>query len=133
MTKLNNKGYLLVEIILAAGLAIGMAYFMTQITLKTKNRNDDLLVETLVSTDQGIIYNGIMKNVMDKGLELNDVYNKITFEGQKIKYGDKVITELTEYATFGNKIKDTTNNVIIIPITVKQLPDDNFDVIIYLN
>lgn len=133
MNKLNNKGYLLVEIILAAGLAIGMAYFMTQITLKTKNRNDDLLVETLVSTDQGIIYNGIMKNVIGNNLTIDNVYGKITIEGQKIKYGDKVITELTKYATFGSIIKDTTNNVIIIPITVKQLPDDNFDVVIYLN
>ena len=66
MNRLNNKGYLLVEIILASALAIGMGYFITQITIKTKNKNDDLLVTSLVSTDQGIIYNGIMKEITNK-------------------------------------------------------------------
>ena len=58
--RLNNKGYMLVEIILASAIAMGIAYFITDLTIKLKNKNDDLLVKTLVSTDQAIIYNTIM-------------------------------------------------------------------------
>ena len=50
--KLNNKGYMLVEIILASALAFGLTFFIIDLTIKLKNKNDDLVVETLISTDR---------------------------------------------------------------------------------
>lgn len=125
MKKLNNKGYMLVEIILAFVLAISITYFMTELVIKLKNKNDDLLVKTIVSTDQTIIYNTIMKDV-NKGTFSCD---KITIEGNKVKYGDKTFV-VSEYASIGNLVCDDTTDEtrIHIPINVKQIPYDNFDV-----
>jgi len=130
MNKLNNKGYMLVEIILAIGLAMGVGYFLIELTLKVKNTNDDLLVESLVKTDQGIIYNMIMKDIYDNGVTISDVNTKISVDTakNKIKYGSEVV-QITEYAQLGNK--QVSGNKIIIPITVKQLPNESFDVVIY--
>lgn len=139
MRKLNNKGYMLVEIILAVGLAMGIGYFLIDLTLKVKNTNDDLLVESLVKTDQGIIYNMIMEDVYNnKNADIDDIYNKIkitkiTESGKKdrykVEYDGKVVI-VTDYAVVGAKTKTTKK--ITIPITVKQLPDEDFDVLIYV-
>ncbi len=125
MRKLNNKGYLLVEIILASALAVGMAYFMIRLTINVKNKNDDLLVKSLTSTDQGIIYNYFMKKAATE--EIDEA--NIVIDNQQLKYKGEVVINLNKYAKFGNKSK--TNNYILIPITVEQLVDDVFDVIIY--
>lgn len=144
MRKLNNKGYMLIEIILAVSLAMGIGYFLIELTLKVKNSNDDLLVESLVKTDQGIIYNMIMKDVYKDILanpnieiDVGNIYNninikKVNEEDEKVRYrveykGQVVI--VTDYAVVGKKTRE--NNKITIPITVKQLPNENFDVIMY--
>lgn len=137
MKKLNNKGYMLVEIILAVGLAMAVGYFLIELTLKVKNTNDDLLVESLVKTDQGIIYNMIMKDVYNNSsiskstvndrIKTNkDVKNQVIYTDSA---GKEHVIIVSDYATVGtNKI---TGNKVIIPISVKQMPDENFDVIIY--
>ena len=138
MHNINNKGYLLVEIILASALAIGMAYFMIQLTMKAKNRNDNLLVKSLTSTDQGIIYNYFMKKIYS--YEKID-HNKITIDGTKkvLKYDGDVVINLNKYASFGDKkiinnqsIEGNTYDIIVIPITVKNLEDENFNIFIYI-
>ena len=126
MKKLNNKGYMLVEIILAFVLAIGITYFVTELIIKLKNKNDDLLVKTLVSTDQTIIYNTIMNDVY-KGTFSCD---KIEIDGNKFIYDGKIINVVSEYASVENMTcnDETDETSIHIPINVKQLPDENFDV-----
>ena len=57
---MNRKGYLLIEIILASAIAFGIAIFIFELTIKVKNRNDDLFVETQMATDQAIISNKLM-------------------------------------------------------------------------
>ena len=58
--KLNKKGYMLVEIILASALAFGLAFFIIDLVIRLKNKNDDLLVENLITTDKTIITNKLM-------------------------------------------------------------------------
>lgn len=130
MKKLNNKGYMLIEIILAVGLAMGIGYFLIELTLKVKNTNDDLLVESLVKTDQGIIYNMIMKDVYENANTFNNVKDKINVTGNRITYNDQTII-VTDYAKVEGKNIDETNKKITIPIKVKQLPDENFDIVMY--
>ena len=67
--KLNNKGYLIVEVILAGVLTFTMAYFLINLTLKIRNRYDDVNVETVMLNDKTVITNEIMGDV---------VYNEIT-------------------------------------------------------
>jgi len=134
MKKLNNKGYMLVEIILVSALAIGVGYFLIELTLKVKNTNEDLLVKSLVGTDQGIIYNMIMKDVYsNSSADIDYVKNKLEIDpaSNKIKYGTEFIF-VSEYAEVGNKVVDDTNKTITIPIKVKQLSNENFDVVIRL-
>ena len=61
MKKLNNKGYLTVEVVLASVIAFGLAYFLLNLTIKVKDKNDDMLVKTILINDKAIIENNIMK------------------------------------------------------------------------
>ena len=132
--RLNNKGYMLVEIILASAIAMGIAYFITDLTIKLKNKNDDLLVKTLVSTDQAIIYNTIMKDLYNtSGVNCNYVWNSFNIDINKNVFKN-VNTSFTnivsEYAQLGSLTCDLTDNILTIkiPITVKQLPDEDFSI-----
>ena len=127
MKHLNNKGYMLVEIILAFVLAMTLAYFITDLTIKLKNKNDDLLVKTLVAADQAIIYNTIMR----------DIYNSSDgFSCEKLSVDDNKFTYngfthiISDYATIGDdSCSGKGDNFILrIPLSVKQLPDDDFSI-----
>lgn len=124
MKRLNNKGYMLVEIILAFSIAMAIMYFITELTIKLKNKNDDLLVRTLTSTDQAIIYNIIMDNIYDGNASAFDCSNAtIDTANKKFTYNSKsvILNEYVDtYSCSGNKIT----------IGVKALPDYNFDVVI---
>ena len=63
--KLNRRGYVLVEIILASVIAFGIAYYMLDLTIKLKNKNDDILAKTLVKTDRAIIQNKLYKYISE--------------------------------------------------------------------
>ena len=131
-THLNNKGYMLIEIVLAMTIAMVVVYFITNLTIKIKNKNDDLLVKTLVATDQAIIYNAIMKDLYDTSTTFT--CSKINISGNTFKYGS-FTNIISEYATIGNMSCSVVGNKvnIKIPIIVKQLPDDDFSVNIVYN
>ena len=65
MKKLNNKGYMLVEIILAFVIMFGLIYFLMDLVINLKNKNDDLVVDTIVKTDQTIISNKLEMDIDD--------------------------------------------------------------------
>lgn len=122
MKKLNNKGYMLVEIILASVIAFGVAYFILDLVIKLKNKNDDLFVDTLARTDQAIITNTIMRDIYNKNTQFSceNILNNISVEDNKFKYNDTIndtiIIEVNKYTTIGTiNCKDTSLN---IPLTV---------------
>lgn len=118
MKKLNNKGYMLVEIILASVIAFGVAYFILDLVIKLKNKNDDLFVDTLARTDQAIITNTIMRDIYNKNTQFSceNILNNILVDGNKFKYNDTIIIEVNKYTTIGTiDCKDTLLN---IPLTV---------------
>jgi len=137
MRRLNNKGYMLVEIILAFVLAMTIMYFITELTIKVKNRNDDLLVRTLTATDQTIIYNIIMNEIY------NGTFNKNLIECELIE-GDSVIDSIKKkgYIFEYNDKKLILNDYVdscayvsaneSIEIKVNQLPKENFDIVLPL-
>ena len=132
MKYLNNKGYMLVEIILAFVLTMTVTYFITELTIKLKNKNDDLLVKTLVYTDQAIIYNEIVEDLYATESDINCDYinEKLKIENNTFTYGD-FTNIVSEYAKIDAPIctNNGTNSIILtIPISVEQLPDDVFDV-----
>ena len=63
--KLNNKGYMLVEIIVASVIALVMAYFLIDITIRLVNKNNDYYVESVLLTDKNLVTKEIMEDIND--------------------------------------------------------------------
>ena len=61
--KLNKKGYLIVEIIVASVIAMTMMYFLMEITIKIKNINEDYYIKTKLETDKVLMTREIMKDI----------------------------------------------------------------------
>ena len=120
MKKLNNKGYMLVEIILASVIAFGVAYFILDLVIKLKNKNDDLFVDTLARTDQAIITNTIMRDIYDKNTQFSCNNIPKSVDDNKFKYKDTII-EVNKYTTIGTINCEVTSTNLIklnIPLTV---------------
>ena len=66
---LNRRGYLAVEVILASVVAVTIAIFLMEITVKLVNITDDTYVDTELLTDKALI----IKNI--KGLLEEDIKN----------------------------------------------------------
>ena len=98
--KLNKKGYVLIEIIVAFSLAMAIAYYILNLTYKFKNTNEDIYQSTLYLKDKELVTKNIM-NDLERGtitsfptnsttdLTANGSSKRITFQ---IKIG-----ETTEY------------------------------------
>ena len=130
MKRLNNKGYMLVEIILAFVLAMTIMYFITELTINVKNKNDDLMVETIVKADQTIITNKFMDYILKEGENFSCDKVFVNTENKIVKYGDDIITIVDDSATLsGASCNALRGKVSInIPINVEQMPDKKFDV-----
>ena len=126
--KLNKKGYMLVEIILASALAFGLAFFIIDLVIRLKNKNNDLLVETLITTDKTIITNKLMSYA--KLETKNFDCNKLTITGNTVKYKDEVIDIITDYADAGELSCSTVGGKvsITIPISVPQMSNKDYDI-----
>ena len=66
MKKMNNKGYMIVEIIVASVLAMTIAYFLFDLVIKLKEKYDYVQTDTVLTADKTVITNEI----------LGDLYNK---------------------------------------------------------
>ena len=126
--KLNKKGYMLVEIILASALAFGLAFFIIDLVIRLKNKNNDLLVETLITTDKTIITNKLMSYAQSETKDFD--CNKLTITGNTVKYDDEVIDIITDYANVGELSCSTKAGKvsITIPISVPQMPNKDYDI-----
>ena len=77
--KLNNKGYMLVEVIVASAIALVMAYFLVDITITLTNKNNDYYVESTLITDKNLITKEIMDDVNNSDYSLTGI--KVNIEG----------------------------------------------------
>ena len=125
--KLNRKGYMLVEIILASAIAFGVGYFILQMVINLKNKNDDLLVETLSATDQTIIMNKLMKYANSSS---DFDCSKLKINDKKIIYDTDIIDIVNEYVDVGTISCNNDQKLlsITIPLSVKQIKDKSFDI-----
>lgn len=65
MMKLNNKGYMLVEIIVASVLAVGIAYYLLNLTYKFKNTYEDVNESYYYMKDKIVVTKSIMSDLED--------------------------------------------------------------------
>ena len=63
--KLNRKGYLTVEVILASVAAIGIAFFLMEITIKLVNTTDDTFVGSEVLTDKALLIDNLKSAIQE--------------------------------------------------------------------
>jgi len=104
--KLNNRGYLLVEVIVASVIAMTLAYFLIDLTMKLTNQNDDYVVATLLETEKVLMTRDFMNDLSKYKLqkietgssyvqltfeptaEESDIVKRITIVDKVFKYGD---------------------------------------------
>ena len=80
MIKLNKKGYLAVEVILASVVAVSIAVFLIDLTVKMVNKTNDNYTNTLFLTDKALITNNLRKEIKqdmknNSGLKSADIKN----------------------------------------------------------
>ena len=81
--KLNRKGYLTVEIILASTIAFAIAFFLIEITVKLVSKTDDVYHETVIAYDDAIIINNIKEKIKD--MSEDEIYELLASDGMLIK------------------------------------------------
>ena len=126
----NNKGYMLVEIILASIIAFGVAVFIINLTIRLKNKNDDTFYETQIVTDQTIITNKFMQYAISQQadfscrIEIED--NKIYYYPDKTSDDKILIDNVNEIAIIGaSSCTNTQGKITIdIPLSVPQQEND---------
>lgn len=106
--KLNRKGYLTVEIILASTIAFAIAFFLIEITVKLVSKTDDIYRDTIITTDSSIVTRNIKK-------EIKKVINE--------EENNKTISNITCINDKECKIifKDTNNNSITNIVKQKKI------------
>lgn len=73
MKKLNRRGYLTIEIVLASTLAFTIAFFLIDLTIKFANKTDDIQLETLYITDNALLIENIREAInIDKDAEVEN-------------------------------------------------------------
>ena len=130
--KLNHRGYVLVEIILASVIAFGIAYYMLDLTIKLKNKNDDLLAKTLVKTDRAIIQNKLYKYISEDSEPFSCDNISINSNSNVIKYKGELVDIVNKYTQIDNSRLDLCQIdedviKILIPLNIEAL-NKSFDV-----
>lgn len=74
MRKLNRKGYMTVEIIIASVIAFAIAFFLMEITIKLVDITDNEYVNTNFMTDKALIMKNIKENIQNDIDEYEKVY-----------------------------------------------------------
>ncbi len=62
--KLNRKGYMTIEIILAAVVTFVIAFFLIDLTMDLSSTTDDAYSDTVLVTDKALIIKNIKENIM---------------------------------------------------------------------
>ena len=119
--KLNNKGYMLVEIIVASVIALVMAYFLIDITIRLVNKNNDYYVESVLLTDKNLVTKEIMEDINDNSN--NDI---LLIKINVTNSGDDIVTAELSFNDGNSKnlVIDKSNNIIKYGNYEKKLSDN---------
>lgn len=74
MKKLNRRGYMTIEIIIASVIAFLIAFFLMEITIKLVDINDNEYISTNFMTDKALIMKNIKENIQNDIDEYEKVY-----------------------------------------------------------
>ena len=124
----NNKGYMLIEIIMAAAIGIGIAIFVVSLIIKIKNKNDDAVVDSLTTTDTTIVTNKLMEYAIAE--KENFDCSKLTLTGKTLKYDEEIINVFNDYINLSDMRCSNKNGKvsIFIPVDAVQIPGEYYDI-----
>ncbi len=110
MKKLNRKGYMTVEIIIASVIAFSIAFFLMEITMKLVDVTDNEYVDTNFMTDKALIMTNVKKYVKDylKGFEVNDSIKEFYCKYNKDEEANECVLHSVENSAFRLQIKGNT-------------------------
>jgi len=128
----DNKGYMLIEIIVASTIAFVMAYFLIEITVKLISKNNDYYLETVLLTDKNILTKEIMDDINSKkliGVTVTQEHKNATLkyddgtekilnidkDNKKISYGDYE-KKLSDELNIGDITLSTNENILTISV-----------------
>lgn len=126
----DNRGYMLVEIIVASVIAFTMAYFLIDITLKLTNKNNDYYLDSVLSMDKNIITKEIMDDINSKKLVSVDcsvgvntcvltyddnTSKELKIENNSIVYGN-YRKKLNDKLNISDIIIENSNNILTLSI-----------------
>lgn len=110
MKRLNNKGYMIVEIIVSATIAMTIAYFMMDLVVKLKEKYDYVQNETILMADKTVITNEILGDLYSRDIKCakedgdsiiyklkDDVELKVSYETVKDPVTNRVIEHWIKY------------------------------------
>lgn len=107
MKRLNNKGYMLVEIIVASVIAFSVAYYLLNLIYKFKDKSEDIYYSTTMLSDKI----NITKNIMNDLEKISD------------KSSDGLVKKDTDNNTYTITIKGTDDKKFDISRTIKVSKD----------
>lgn len=116
--KLNKKGYMLVEIIVAFSIAMAMLYFLMNIVIKMKDINEDFYVDTKLETDQLLMTKLIEDDISKHSLKsINTATNEENIKEINLVFENDLTKRITikkegntTYFAYGELNDDNTYN-----------------------
>ena len=66
---MNNKGYMIVEIIVASVLAMTISYFLFDLVIKLKEKYDYVQTDTILTADKTVITNEILGDLYNRDIK----------------------------------------------------------------
>lgn len=103
--KLNRKGYLIVEIIVASVLAMGIAFFLVRLTISFSRKDEDIYKSITFTNNKNIITNKIMEDINNYTLtKVEEDNNVVTFT----YWDEHNLKNYTRELTINKTTKDIT-------------------------
>ena len=130
--KLNNKGYMLVEIIIASVLAFSVAYYLLNLTYDFKDKNEDVYFSTATLSDKINITKNIMNDLEGKEVKIISSKNDnnssyVILEVDTINNLKKIyIDKAKKTITYGKLKGDENSNFDVSDNSYYQKTIDNF-------
>ena len=117
---MNNKGFLVYELVIAFSLTAIIALSLISSTMILKNKSDKISVESIIEIDKTILTNHIMEDIIDyglTGLEVckddtnNTIENCITFKYALNENKNLKIDKINNIIKYGDYIKKYNSKI----------------------
>lgn len=139
MKKLNNRGYLLVEIIVAIVLGLAIAYYLMNLTIKFSEKNEDVYKSITWTNDKNLLTNAIMEDIEEYGLiaaNYDEESNVVSLKYDDPNVGENGVKKLViynndniiEYGDYKKKL-DSVLKIGDIKIEIKEDAGKDYTVI----